>query len=190
MSKYVEKINQAYKDGILNEYMVKRLLAAVENGMTDGLSDELIQDAQCASDAGVKDDNGYNIYFFTGRFADDILDDTFGMKVPQDRKKDLLHYIMSHTSDGDYKFDNLIMEVSELKNPFGSYRLKVYQSPASQVGSFETEEQYNEFKLNLNEDVEIEFCSVSRFVDGEIKVEMLIDNGPEVDSQGFTIEDR
>jgi hypothetical protein len=82
------------------------------------------------------------------------------------------------------------MEVSELKNPFGSYRLKVYQSPASQVGSFETEEQYNEFKLNLNEDVEIEFCSVSRFVDGEIKVEMLIDNGPEVDSQGFTIEDR
>jgi hypothetical protein len=44
--------------------------------------------------------------------------------------------------------------------------------------------------LNLNEDVEIEFCSVSRFVDGEIKVEMLIDNGPEVDSAGFTIEDR
>lgn len=96
------------------------------------------------------------------------------------------------TKDGtdDYHFDNLIMEVSELKNPFGSYRLKVYQSPAIQCGSFENEEQYNEFKLNLTEDVEIEFCSVSRFIDGEIKVEMLIDNGPEVDSSGFTIEDR
>jgi hypothetical protein len=51
-------------------------------------------------------------------------------------------------------------------------------------------DKYNEFQLNLNEDVEIEFCSVSRFVDGEIKVEMLIDNGPEVDSAGFTKEDR
>jgi Zn ribbon nucleic-acid-binding protein len=96
------------------------------------------------------------------------------------------------TEDGteNYAFDNLIWETNELKNPYGSYRLKVYQSPATQCGSFETEEQYNEFKLNLNEDVEIEFCSVSRFVDGEIKVEMLIDNGPEVDSSSFTIEDR
>ena len=51
------------------------------------------------------------------------------------------------------------------------------------------EEQYNEFKLQLEGDVEIEFCSVSRFVDGEIKVEMLIDNGPKVDSAGFTQED-
>jgi len=111
------------------------------------------------------------------------------------------HYSQSYKRDDDGKFvtkdgtddnhfDNLILVVNELKNPYGSYRLKVYHSPATQCGSFETEEQYNEFKLNLNEDVEIEFCSVSRFVDGEIKVEMLIDNGPEVDSSGFTIEDR
>jgi hypothetical protein len=54
---------------------------------------------------------------------------------------------------------------------------------------FENEEQYNEFKESIQEDVELEFCSVSRFVDGEIKVEVLIDNGPEVDSSGFTHED-
>ena len=95
------------------------------------------------------------------------------------------------TLDGtdNYNFDNLIMVTEELKNPYGSYRLKTYQSPATQVGSFETQYQYNEFKLHLNDDVEIEFCSVSRFIDGEIKVEMLIDNGPKVDSAGFTQED-
>lgn len=82
------------------------------------------------------------------------------------------------TKDGteNYNFENLIFEVLELKNPFGSYRLKVYHSAATQCGSFETEEQYNEFKENIQEDVEIEFCSVSRFVDGEIKTEVLIGN--------------
>lgn len=95
------------------------------------------------------------------------------------------------TKDGtdNYKFDNLIMEVNELKNPFGSYRLKVYHSIATQCGVLETEDQYNEFKENIQEDVELEFCSVSRFVDGEIKVELLIDNGPGIDSAGFTSED-
>ena len=50
--------------------------------------------------------------------------------------------------------------------------------------------EYDYFISEISKDVEIEFCSVSRFVDGEIKVEMIIDNGPKVDSQGFTIEDR
>ena len=54
---------------------------------------------------------------------------------------------------------------------------------------FETQFDYNEFKLHLIDDVEIELCTVSRFVDGEIKVETLIDNGPKVDSAGFTQED-
>jgi len=54
---------------------------------------------------------------------------------------------------------------------------------------FENEEEYYEFKKNIEEDVEIEICSVSRFIDDEIKIEVLIDNGPKVDSAGFTIED-
>ena len=90
---------------------------------------------------------------------------------------------LSELTEEDWK-------VEELKNPYGAYRLKVYHSVATQCGSLENEEQYNEFKLQLEGDVEIESCSVSRFVDGEIKVEMIIDNGPKVDSAGFTIEDR
>jgi Zn ribbon nucleic-acid-binding protein len=81
-------------------------------------------------------------------------------------------------------------EIKELKDPYGAYRLKVYHSVATQCGSLENKEQYNEFKSQLEGDVEIEFCSVSRFVNGEIKFEMIIDNGPEVDSSGFKIEDR
>jgi hypothetical protein len=82
------------------------------------------------------------------------------------------------TKDGakNYTFDNLIWEIKELKNPYGAYRLKVYHSPATQCGSFENEEQYNEFKENIREDVEIEFSSVSRFINGEIVVETLIEN--------------
>ncbi|KKN39489.1 hypothetical protein LCGC14_0742940 [marine sediment metagenome] len=104
---YVEKIIQAYKKGQLNKYMAERLLAAIERGMTDSLSDELVQDAQYASDLGVENDEDYNVYFFIGRFADDILDDTFGMKVEPERKKDLCHFVMSHKNDENYKLDNL-----------------------------------------------------------------------------------
>jgi len=96
------------------------------------------------------------------------------------------------TIDGtdDYRFDNLIMVENKLENPFGAYRIKVYHSIATQCGVLENEDQYNQLKQSLEEDVDIEFCSVSRFVDGEIKVEVLIDNGPYVDSSGFTVEDR
>ena len=96
------------------------------------------------------------------------------------------------TKDGsdDYHFENLIMNVSELKNPYGAYRIKTYHSPATQCGSFENEEQYNEFKKSITDDVKIEYATVSRFINEEIVVETVIDNGPEVDSSGFTIEDR
>jgi len=36
----------------------------------------------------------------------------------------------------------------------------------------------------------IEFASTSRFVDGEIVEEIIVDNGPETDSSGFTKENR
>ena len=96
------------------------------------------------------------------------------------------------TKDGtnDYHFDNLVMDQNELKNPYGSYRLKMYKSVANQCGSFENEEQYNEFKKTIEGDVEIEFSTVSRFIDGEIVVETVVDNGPEFDSSGFSEEDR
>ena len=66
--------------------------------------------------------------------------------------------------------------IEELKNPFGAYRLKVYHSVATQCGSLENEEQYNELKKNIEADVEIEYCSVSRFIDNKIVEELLINN--------------
>jgi hypothetical protein len=38
--------------------------------------------------------------------------------------------------------------------------------------------------------MKVEFCSVSKFINGEIVTEIIIDNGPEVDSSGYTAEDR
>jgi hypothetical protein len=46
------------------------------------------------------------------------------------------------------------------------------------------------YSKSIEGDVEIESCSISRFIDGEIKIETLIDNEPKVDLDGFTIEDR
>ena len=90
---------------------------------------------------------------------------------------------LSELTEADWK-------IEELANPYGAYRIKVYHSIATQCGSLENEEQYNNFKTANEVDVEIEFCSVSRLIDGEIVTEVIIDNGPEVDSAGYTEEDR
>lgn len=101
------KIVQAFKEGIINDYMKNRLQDATSKGMNDALIDELVSDAQYASDLGVGSDEDYNVYFFIMRFADDILDDTFGMKVDSSKKKDLCHFMMNHKHEGEYKLDNL-----------------------------------------------------------------------------------
>ena len=90
---------------------------------------------------------------------------------------------LSELTDDDWK-------VEELKNPYGAYRLKSYHSIATQCGSLENEEQYNELKKTIEVNVDVEFCSVSRLIDGKIVTEVIIDNGPEIDSAGYTAEDR
>jgi len=90
---------------------------------------------------------------------------------------------LSELTEQDWK-------VEELKNPYGAYRLKSYHSIATQCGSLENEEQYNELKKTIEVNVDVEFCSVSRLIDGKIVTEMVIDNGPEIDSAGYTAEDR
>jgi Zn ribbon nucleic-acid-binding protein len=54
----------------------------------------------------------------------------------------------------DKKLSELTQEdwkVEELKNPYGAYRLKVYHSVATQCGSLENEEQYNELKKTIED---------------------------------------
>jgi Zn ribbon nucleic-acid-binding protein len=81
-------------------------------------------------------------------------------------------------------------EIKELKNPFGAYRIKHYDSSGYTCGSLKSEEQLNELKTRCQQDDSIEYFSISRFIDGEIKAETIIDNGPKYDSAGFSIEDR
>ena len=96
------------------------------------------------------------------------------------------------TKDGteDYSFENLIMETKELKNPYGAYRIKYYDSVAYHCGSLESEEDFVKLLVNVKEQDGVELFTVSRFVDGEIKVIHVIDNGPKVDGAGFNEEDR
>ena len=80
------------------------------------------------------------------------------------------------TKDGtnNYTFDNLITETKELKNPYGAYRIKHYDSVAYQCGSIENETEYNELKRYSSDDPNIELSTISRFVNGEIVVEDII----------------
>ena len=72
--------------------------------------------------------------------------------------------LLTELTDDDWK-------VEEVKNPWGAYRLKQYNSVVYQCGSFGGEEQYIKFRNMVNQDDDIEFWSVSRLVDGEIVVE-------------------
>ena len=90
---------------------------------------------------------------------------------------------LNELTDDDWK-------IVELKNPYGAYRISGYDSKGFACGSLENEEQANELKAKCEQDDTIEYLQISRFVDGEIKVEIVIDNGPKYDSAGFSIEDR
>ena len=95
------------------------------------------------------------------------------------------------TKDGteDYSFENLIMETKELKNPYGAYRLKYYDSIGYECGSLENEQNCVELLVEVRELNNVEYFGINRFVNGEIVTMDVIDNGPKVDSAGFTAED-
>lgn len=111
------------------------------------------------------------------------------------------HYSATYKTDGngeyvtkdgtdDYSFDNLIMETKELKNPYGAYRLKYYDSVAYECGSLENEQNCVELLVEVRELNNVEYFGINRFVNGEIITMDVIDNGPKVDGAGFSEEDR
>ena len=81
-------------------------------------------------------------------------------------------------------------ETNELKDPYGAFRIKHYYSDVFECGSLGSEGHYNGLKQQVLEIDTVEYFSVSRFVDGKIIVECIIDNGPKYDSAGFSEEDR
>ena len=96
------------------------------------------------------------------------------------------------TKDGtnNYSFDNLIMETNELKNPYGAYRIRIYDTIGYQGGSLENEEDFKQLLEQVMKIDNLESFSVSKLVNGKIGVIHVIDNGPKVDGAGFSEEDR
>lgn len=70
-------------------------------------------------------------------------------------------------------------KIDELKNLYGAYNLKVYHSTTTQSGSLETESEHAELLQHLLNNEDVELCSVSRLIDGQIITEVIIGNGPE-----------
>jgi Zn ribbon nucleic-acid-binding protein len=82
------------------------------------------------------------------------------------------------TKDGtnDHSFANLIMEVNESSSPYASFRVSIRGNIGYTCGSLSSEQEYNELKANILNDAEVNHASVSRFIDGEIKVETLVES--------------
>lgn len=81
-------------------------------------------------------------------------------------------------------------KIVEIKDPYGSYRIKHYDSVATQCGSIEDEDVFNELKQHVETLDTVEYFSISQLINGEIVVTDIIDNGPKTDSAGFTEQDR
>ena len=85
------------------------------------------------------------------------------------------------TKDGteNYTLDNLIMEEREIKNPYGAFRYNEAGRPGTVCGSLATEKDADDFRVEMKlaspKDT-IHFAQISRFIDGEIKVEDVVDN--------------
>ena len=90
---------------------------------------------------------------------------------------------LDELTDDDWK-------IVKLEKPYGAYRIKSYEGVGYECGSLKNKKQLTELKQQLEGNNNIETFSISRFVDGEIKVEYIIDNGPKYDGAGFSIEDR
>jgi Zn ribbon nucleic-acid-binding protein len=76
------------------------------------------------------------------------------------------------TKDGkdNTTFENLIMETKEIKNPYGAYRLKYYNSVGYQCGAIEDENDFNELKEQVMKLDNVETFTVSRLIDDDIKI--------------------
>ena len=86
--------------------------------------------------------------------------------------------LIDETKEAD--FGNFKIKEVIIDKPFGSYSIEK-SNRFRQVGSFETEQEYEGFKITIKEMLqkdksEIAEVKVSRFIDGEIKVEEIYSN--------------
>jgi hypothetical protein len=79
-----------------------------------------------------------------------------------------------------FSFDNLQSKETIIDKPFCAYRIG-FINGSGQVGCFEKQEEYENFKTDIIKAVEqgnsnIAEATISRFVDGEIKVQEIYSN--------------
>ena len=67
-------------------------------------------------------------------------------------------------------------EIIELKNPYGAYRIQFKDDPGAHCGSLEAEDGLIAMKEQLSKMDGVELFTVSRFIDGEIITETIIEN--------------
>ena len=64
-------------------------------------------------------------------------------------------------------------EIHELKDPYGAYRLRMVGDIATQCGSVETEEAFEDVKKAVAQMKDIEYFSLSRLIGDEIILEVI-----------------
>lgn len=74
----------------------------------------------------------------------------------------------------DFAIDNVVREEKELKEPYGAYRIKHYDSVATQCGSLSNKSEFNDLVHHIiDNDKNIEYASVSKLVNENIITETL-----------------
>lgn len=73
-------------------------------------------------------------------------------------------------------WDNHILEVKEIENPYGSFKISEKDRAGYSCGSLENKEQYDGLVEDIltTKDGQITSCVISRFVDGKIVKETII----------------
>lgn len=114
-----------------------------------------------------------------------------GYRYSLSYKRDENGELVRVDKNGDLSFSNLILETSEMK-PYAATKLKQRGMVGTYCGVLETKDDYDEFIDFCKSVDDIEFASVSKLTDdGQIVQETIIDNNePDVDSAGFTKNDR
>jgi hypothetical protein len=89
-------------------------------------------------------------------------------------KRDDNGLLMTKDGTDDLSWENLINETHELADPYGAYTIKYIGETITRCGSIVDEHGLTEIINNVKQDSTVELFSVSRFVDGKIKIEVMV----------------
>ena len=91
-------------DKPLNEYMSRRLKGCDQCD----LCEDVVSDAHRASEFGVNSDRDYVLYFRLNHLTDELVQDTFDLKLPKDELCKLCKHLYSFKDDSNYDLTNLL----------------------------------------------------------------------------------